>query len=297
MADERIKVVVRCRPFSIKESEAGHSCIVTMDKDGGSVEIIDPRTGSGGVTNGVNKTLSLEPPRIFTFDNAFDISSAQSDVYTKTAKPIVESVLNGYNGTIFAYGQTGTGKTWSMEGIRDKPELRGIIPNAFEHIFSHIKFAAGGNQYLIRASYLEIYNEDIRDLLSPNATKLEIREGKETGIYVKDLASFVISDIDEAYKLMTIGNSNRSVAQTLMNAHSSRSHSIFSITVECSDKDGHIKAGKLNLVDLAGSERQSKTGATGDRLKEAAKINLSLTALGNVISSLVDGKSSHIPYR
>ncbi|KAJ3160014.1 Kinesin-like protein kif3a [Geranomyces michiganensis] len=286
---EAVKVVVRCRPFSEKEKAAGHSNVVTINKEAATVGIIDPKTPNDPL------------PKTFTFDSVFDIQSTQQEVYNKTARPIVESVLAGYNGTIFAYGQTGTGKTFSMEGIRDVPELRGIIPNAFEHIFTEISMAEKTTQFLVRASYLEIYNEDIIDLLNPKAGKLEVKERADTGIYVKDLRTFVIKDVEEMDRLMSFGNKNRSVAATQMNATSSRSHSIFSITVEASEKkpDGedHIRAGKLHLVDLAGSERQGKTGATGDRLKEAAKINLSLSALGNVISALVDGKSSHIPYR
>ncbi|OUM58461.1 hypothetical protein PIROE2DRAFT_66605 [Piromyces sp. E2] len=222
-------------------------------------------------------------------------------VYNSTARPIVDSVLEGYNGTIFAYGQTGTGKTFSMVGDREKKELRGIIPNAFDHIFSYIGRGGPDKKYLVRVSYLEIYNETIKDLLKPKSGKLEIKESTEIGLYVKDLSNFVVKDVQEMDRLMTVGNKNRSTGETQMNAHSSRSHSIFTITIEASevDSDGqeHIRAGKLHLVDLAGSERQTKTGATGDRLKEATKINLSLSALGNVISALVDRKSSHIPYR
>ena len=188
-----------------------------------------------------------------------------------------------------------------MEGIRDVPDLRGIIPNAFEHIFSYIKHAGAAKKFLVRASYLEIYNEEIRDLLNIKGARLELKERADTGVYVKDLSTFVVKDGEEMDKLMSVGNKNRSVGATEMNAQSSRSHSIFTITVEASevgpDGEEHVKAGKLHLVDLAGSERQGKTKATGDRLKEAAKINLSLSALGNVISALVDGKSSHIPYR
>ena len=153
----------------------------------------------------------------------------------------------------------------------------------------------------MRASYLEIYNEEIRDLLSKDPKNhLDLKENIESGVYVKDLTSFVVKNAGEIDHVMQAGKKNRSVGATLMNQASSRSHSIFTIIIECaeSDKRGdHIRVGKLNLVDLAGSERQSKTGATGDRLKEATKINLSLAALGNVISALVDGKSSHIPYR
>ncbi|KAI9204425.1 P-loop containing nucleoside triphosphate hydrolase protein [Polychytrium aggregatum] len=269
-----------------------------MDKRTATVCIQDPRVLG---TDGTQNKGAIEPPKSFTFDSVFDSGCEQLEVYNTTARPIVESVLSGYNGTIFAYGQTGTGKTFSMEGVRDNPKLRGIIPNSFEHIFSHIKTSPTNTQYLVRASYLEIYNEEIRDLLNPKAGKLEVKERADIGVYVKDLRTFVVKDVEEMDRLMSFGNKNRSVGATQMNERSSRSHSIFTITVETSEvgteKEDHIKAGKLHLVDLAGSERQTKTGATGDRLKEATKINLSLSALGNVISALVDGKSSHIPYR
>ncbi|KNE56026.1 hypothetical protein AMAG_17860 [Allomyces macrogynus ATCC 38327] len=303
---EAVKVVVRCRPFSEKERAAGHTCIVDVDESRNCVTITAPKLsdGSGSSDGGKPTTAtpgaSADPPKSFTFDSVFDSNCKQLDVYNKTARPIVESVLEGYNGTIFAFGQTGTGKTFSMEGIRDVPEMRGIIPNSFVHIFSHIAAAPSGAKFLVRASYLEIYNEEVRDLLSSNPSKLDLKEHPDMGVYVKDLSSFVVKDVDEMDKLMNQGNKNRSVGFTEMNARSSRSHSIFTITIEMSEtRDGKecIRAGKLHLVDLAGSERQSKTGATGDRLKEATKINLSLSCLGNVIKALVDGKASHIPYR
>ncbi|KAJ7370615.1 Kinesin-like protein kif3b [Desmophyllum pertusum] len=188
-----------------------------------------------------------------------------------------------------------------MEGVRSDPVLRGVIPNSFEHIFTHIA-RTENQQYLVRASYLEIYQEDIRDLLSKDQGKrLELKERPDTGVYVKDLQSFVCKSVKEIEHVMNVGNQNRAVGSTNMNEHSSRSHAIFIVTIECSesgaDGESHIRVGKLNMVDLAGSERQSKTGATGERLKEATKINLSLSALGNVISALVDGKSTHVPYR
>ena len=159
----------------------------------------------------------------------------------------------------------------------------------------------------VRASFLEIYNEDIRDLLSKNpSNRLELKENIETGVYVRDLTSFVVKGESEIRNVLMVGKKNRTVGATLMNQDSSRSHSIFTITIEVCEHAGpddaaqdnaKVRMGKLNLVDLAGSERQAKTGATGERLKEATKINLSLSALGNVISSLVDGRSGHIPYR
>lgn len=187
-----------------------------------------------------------------------------------------------------------------MTGVPDVPELRGITPNAFAHIFSSIS-SASGEEYLVRASYLEIYNEEIRDLLGDPRAKLQLKESPESGVFVKDLSVFVVKGTQEIDALMARGAKNRVVGATHMNAQSSRSHSIFTITIESStpgpDGKPKIKAGKLHLVDLAGSERQSKTGATGARLAEGAAINLSLSALGNVISALVDGKAQHIPYR
>lgn len=149
-------------------------------------------------------------------------------------------------------------------------------------------------------SYLEIYNEEIRDLLVKNQKQLEIKERPDKGVYVKDITTVTVTGADNMLKMMELGSANRHVGSTNMNELSSRSHAIFTVTVECVAGTGearHLTQGKLHLVDLAGSERQSKTGASGDRLKEASKINLSLSTLGNVISALVDSKTSHIPYR
>jgi hypothetical protein len=210
-------------------------------------------------------------------------------------------VLEGYNGTIFAYGQTGTGKTHTMEGFDTKDNM-GIMPRSFETIFNSIECDNLKKQYLIRASYLEIYMEEIRDLLSKNPKqKLELKEKPESGVYVKDLISSVVNSEKGIRDVMLIGRKNRATAETKMNTRSSRSHSIFTITIETSeigvDGKNHIRVGKLNMVDLAGSERQSKTGSTGERLEEAIKINLSLSTLCHVISTLVDPKSQHVPYR
>ncbi|XP_062927044.1 kinesin-like protein KIF3C isoform X2 [Mobula hypostoma] len=286
---ESVKVVVRCRPMNGKEEAAACEQIVDMDMKLGQVTIRNP------------KATSSEMPKSFTFDAVYDHSSKQSELYDETVRPLVDSVLQGFNGTVFAYGQTGTGKTYTMQGIWADQEKRGIIPNTFEHIFTHIS-RSQDQQYLVRASYLEIYQEEIRDLLSKDQNKkLELKEKPETGVYIKDLSSFVTKNVKEIEHVMNVGNQNRAVASTNMNEYSSRSHAIFVVTIECSelglDGENHIRVGKLNLVDLAGSERQSKTGVQGERLKEAAKINLSLSALGNVISALVDGKSTHIPYR
>lgn len=210
-------------------------------------------------------------------------------------------MLQGYNGTIFAYGQTGTGKTHTITGILKDEKEKGIMPRAFANIFQTI----GGDtkrQYLVRASYLEIYNEEIQDLLNKKGitSRLELHD-KDTGVYVKDLSTFVVKNPDDMMKIFQEGNLNRHVGKTNMNEHSSRSHSVFTITIESSEVNElgevKVKVGKLNIVDLAGSERQSKTGATGERLKEASKINLSLSTLCHVISSLTDPKCTYIPYR
>lgn len=289
-SDDNVRVVVRCRPLNSKETSEGFKAIVKIDEVRGQVQVTNPDAPRG------------EPPKSFTFDTVFAPGCKQTDVYNQTARPIVEAVMEGYNGTIFAYGQTGTGKTFTMEGVRAQPELRGIIPNSFAHIFGTIAKAGDQVRFLVRVSYLEIYNEEVRDLLGKNQkSRLEVKERPDVGVYVKDLSAFVVNNADDMDRIMTLGNKNRSVGSTNMNEHSSRSHAIFSITVERSDagpdKEQHVRVGKLHMVDLAGSERQTKTGATGQRLIEATKINLSLSTLGNVISSLVDGKSTHIPYR
>ncbi|UYV61046.1 KIF3C, partial [Cordylochernes scorpioides] len=264
--------------------------VVEIDVDRGLIEIKNPKTNPPSELN-----------KEFYFDAVYDWNSTQIDLYDETFRPLVNSVLEGFNGTIFAYGQTGTGKTYTMEGIKNDPEQKGVIPNAVDHIFKHIA-RTENRQYLVRASFLEIYQEEIRDLLAKDQTKrYELKERPDIGVYVKDLSTFVCKSVKEIEHVMNIGNQNRSVGATNMNLHSSRSHAIFIITIEHSEVGGkgtsHIKVGKLNLVDLAGSERQAKTGAVGERQKEAIKINLSLSALGNVISALVDGRSTHIPYR
>jgi kinesin family protein 3/17 len=279
-SSEAIKVAFRLRPLNDREKQAGRKVCCAAHEDEGVIVL-----------------ESKEYSKQFTFDAVFSETSTQRRIYDVAAAPVVESVLDGYNGTVFAYGQTGAGKSYTMEGS--------IIPNTFEHIFDHIALNSAKDRYLVHASYYEIYNEEIRDLLVATATNksqtsLELRESNG-GVYVQGLTTKVVKSVDEINSVLQDGKKNRSVGSTLMNSQSSRSHSIFSIVVECSSTDDYgnenIRAGKLNLVDLAGSERQSKTGATGERLKEATKINLSLSALGNVISALSDGKQHHVPYR
>lgn len=277
-----------------KEIAGEHEQVVEMDTVKGIVTLYP-------LKNSKSASSSSNTLKQFAFDAVYDCNSKQSDVYDEMVRPLVDSVLEGFNGTIFAYGQTGTGKTYSMVGDRNDPTRKGIIPKAFDHIFGHIS-RSKNQQYLVRSSYLEIYQEKIRDLLCKDEKRrLELKERADIGVYVKDLSSFVCKSIKEIEHVMTVGNDNRAVGATNMNEHSSRSHALFIITIEhsqvSSDGQTHIRVGKLNLVDLAGSERQFKTGVVGQRQKEAIKINLSLSALGNVISALVDGRSTHIPYR
>ena len=286
--NECIKVAIRCRPINKTETNQGHTKIVIIDKARGEIKVQKPHQDEG--------------PKTFTFDMTYGDDADQGDIYNESSAPIISNVLEGYNGTIFAYGQTGTGKTHTMTGVIGDDQLRGIMPRAFDDIFGHITADSDQTQFLVRASYLEIYNEEVRDLLSKNPkNRLELHEKVDSGVYVKDLSYFAAKSSDEVRKIMYIGSKNRSVGETMMNAHSSRSHSLFTITIERSElgADGkqHIRVGKLNMVDLAGSERIAKTGATGDRLKEATKINLSLSTLCHVISSLTDPKSTYIPYR
>jgi len=178
--------------------------------------------------------------KAFTYDAVYDWNSNQRAVYDESAFPLVESVLEGYNGTIFAYGQTGCGKTHTMMGVKDgNPDHRGIIPNAFEHIYGFIDDCPNNNstmKFLVRCSYLEIYNEDIRDLLSSKQNleqKLELKEDPNRGgVYIKDLTCCIVKSIPEIEKLMNYGTSQRKTGETAMNKDSSRSHSIFTIYIE-----------------------------------------------------------------
>ncbi|KAH7725550.1 KIF17 protein [Aphelenchoides avenae] len=241
---ESVRVICRCRPLNQRELKLNSKVCIEMDPSMGQCVL----------------NADDNPPKAFTFDGVYYIDATAEQIYNDIVYPLVENVIEGYNGTVFAYGQTGSGKTYSMQGDEKTPAQRGIIPRTFEHIFESIA-TTEHKKFLVHVSYLEIYNEEVRDLLGADRDqKLEIKEHSERGVYVAG------QPIDAFY-------------------------------VEALNESGSIVMGKLNLVDLAGSERQAKTGATGDRFKEATKINLSLSALGNVISALVDGKSKHIPYR
>ena len=281
---ECVKVAIRVRPMNKHEIEQKSKLCVEVDTANNTVSVISERNNA----------------KTFPFDYVYPMESTQREVYDQVAFPIVDSIFQGYNGTVFAYGQTGCGKTFTMMGIVNDPNLKGIIPNAFSHIFGYIKTEGESKRFLVRCSFVEIYNEEVRDLLGDSKKKLDIREDPKKGIFVKDLNYITIKDSNDTEKCLNKGNKNRHVGHTSMNDQSSRSHSLFTVYLEIEEKgddgNGRIKSGKLNLVDLAGSERVGKTNATGQTFDEGKKINLSLTALGSVIDALSSNRK-HIPYK
>uniref|UniRef100_A0A8B9KYG8 Kinesin-like protein n=1 Tax=Astyanax mexicanus TaxID=7994 RepID=A0A8B9KYG8_ASTMX len=234
----------------------------------------------------------------YVFDRVLPPNTTQELVYDSCAKQIVKDVLEGYNGTIFAYGQTSSGKTHTMEGKLHDPDHMGIIPRIAQDIFDHIYSMDENLEFHIKVSYFEIYLDKIRDLLDVSKTNLAVHEDKNRVPYVKGCTERFVSSPEEVMDVIDDGKANRHVAVTNMNEHSSRSHSIFLINIKQENVETEKKlSGKLYLVDLAGSEKVSKTGAEGAVLDEAKNINKSLSALGNVISALAEGTKTHVPYR
>ncbi|KAK2452657.1 P-loop containing nucleoside triphosphate hydrolase superfamily protein [Trifolium repens] len=241
----------------------------------------------------------------YAFDHIFDESSTNSSVYELLTKDIIHAALNGFNGTAFAYGQTSSGKTFTMNGCETDP---GVIPRAVKDIFAKIE-KMSEREFLIRVSYMEIYNEEINDLLVVEGQKLQIHESLERGVFVAGLREEVVNNAEQVLDLIKAGEVNRHFGETNMNVRSSRSHTIFRMVIESKGKDSNssddssindiVRVSVLNLVDLAGSERIAKTGADGVRLKEGKYINKSLMVLGNVINKLSEGSKQrgHIPYR
>ncbi|XP_046577202.1 LOW QUALITY PROTEIN: kinesin heavy chain-like [Haliotis rubra] len=275
-ADETIKVVCRVRPLNSAEEKAGSKFVLKF-----------PTDDSIAVSN-----------KVFVFDKILKPNVTQEHVYNVAAKPIVADVLSGYNGTIFAYGQTSSGKTHTMEGVLGHSQMQGIIPRIIADIFNYIYGMDENLEFHIKVSYFEIYMDKIRDLLDITKTNLSVHEDKNKTPYVKGCTERFVSSPEEVMEVIDDGKSNRHVAVTNMNEHSSRSHSVFLIHVKQENVETEKKLhGKLYLVDLAGSEKVSKTGAEGAVLDEAKNINKSLSALGNVISALADGVKSHVPYR
>ncbi|KAG2468487.1 KIF5A protein, partial [Polypterus senegalus] len=275
-AECNIKVLCRFRPLNQAEVQRGDRFLPTFQGD--DTVIV------GG--------------KPYAFDRVFPPNTTQEQVYNTCAKQIVKDVLAGYNGTIFAYGQTSSGKTHTMEGKLHDIQQMGIIPRIAQDIFNHIFTMDENLEFHIKVSYFEIYMEKIRDLLDVTKTNLSVHEDKNRVPYVKGCTERFVSSPEEVMDVIDEGKSNRHVAVTNMNEHSSRSHSIFLINIKQEHVETEQKlSGKLYLVDLAGSEKVSKTGAEGAVLDEAKNINKSLSALGNVISALAEGTKTHVPYR
>lgn len=232
----------------------------------------------------------------FTFDKVFSPASSQKEIFESVGVPIIEDVLTGYNGTVIAYGQTGSGKSYSMLGnsIYDGT-FKGIIPRAVGLVFDSVEKFVTNTEFTLKCSMLEIYKEKLKDLLG-DSSDLKIKEDRFRGIYVQGLNEFYVSSEEETFSLIILGERNRTVASTKMNSASSRSHQLFMFEVKQKLQNGTEKRGLLNLVDLAGSEKINQTGVTGNNLEEAKKINLSLSALSNVIKALTS-HNEHIPYR
>ena len=276
-----VKVIARFRPMNELEKTSGNESVVVFTSPT-SLQFTSTR----------EKNVYR-----YNFDRIFPPSSTQEDIYSFGVKEIIDSVLNGYNGTVLAYGQTSSGKTYTMQGEMELPSTQGIIPRMISHVFKYI-YNTEGTDFILKVSMIEIYQEKIRDLLDITRVNLNIREDNIKGIYVDGCSERYVGGPNDVLALLELGSSNRAQAATNMNEHSSRSHSIFILTInQTNKKEGGSKIGKLYLVDLAGSEKISKTGATGHTLEEAKIINKSLTTLGRVINNLTDGKSTHVPYR
>ncbi|CAO2176792.1 unnamed protein product [Urochloa humidicola] len=286
-AENRILVFVRLRPMSRKEKEAGsRSCVKIVNKK----EVYLTEYASE------NDYLRLKRlrGRHFCFDSAFPDSTTQAEVYSTSTADLVEGVLQGRNGTVFCYGATGAGKTYTMLGTMENP---GVMVLAIKDLFSKVRQRSHDGNHSIQLSYLEIYNETVRDLLSPGRP-LHLREDKQ-GIIAAGLTQYRAYSTEEVMKLLQQGNKNRTTEPTRVNETSSRSHAILQVVVEYKYMDGVnivTRVGKLSLIDLAGSERALATDQRTLRSIEGANINRSLLALSSCINALVEGKK-HIPYR
>ncbi len=312
MAAGNIKVVVRVRPFNRRELDRAAKCVVRM-KDAQTILVPPPeaeerlRGSKGGKINDGQKVFAFDKS-YWSFDMKDPHFAGQDNLFEDLGTPLLDNAFQGYNNCIFAYGQTGSGKSYSMMGYGEEA---GVIPRICHDMFERITDMQKDKNLscTVEVSYLEIYNERVRDLLNPSTKgNLKVREHPSTGPYVEDLAKLVVRSFQEIQHLMDEGNKARTVAATSMNETSSRSHAVFTLTVTQRRHDVETrmdteKVAKISLVDLAGSERATSTGATGARLKEGAEINRSLSTLGRVIAALADlsmGKkrnTSMVPYR
>uniref|UniRef100_A0A3Q2Y580 plus-end-directed kinesin ATPase n=1 Tax=Hippocampus comes TaxID=109280 RepID=A0A3Q2Y580_HIPCM len=302
MSGASVKVAVRVRPFNSRETSKDSKCIIQMQ---------------GNTTTILNPKAPKEPAKTFSFDYSYwshttpedPCFAAQNQVYNDIGKEMLQHAFEGYNVCIFAYGQTGAGKSYTMMGKQEEGQ-EGIIPMLCEDLFEKINEDSNKEELSYSVSYMEIYCERVRDLLNPkNKGNLRVREHPLLGPYVEDLSKLAVTSYTDIADLMDAGNKARTVAATNMNETSSRSHAVFTIVFTQRKHDSETdlsteKVSKISLVDLAGSERADSTGAKGTRLKEGANINKSLTTLGKVISALAEvvsskkkKKSDFIPYR
>ena len=292
-----ILVAVRCRPLSKKEKEISEKETIKII-DGKIVKLKDPN-------NFLNPNNVRGKEKIMNFDFAFSPSIGQKEIFNNTTKFLVDKVINGFNATVFAYGVTGAGKTYTMLGNDENP---GIMVWTLKELYQSIN-GYKNRDYLIKLWYVEIYNENIRDLLSNKNEKnenLELREDPIEGIIINNITEIITNSMNEILNLLKKGNKNRTVEETDANKTSSRSHAILQIKVSFKEKNNEnknneVRFGKLNLIDLAGSERASTTTNRGLRLIEGANINKSLLTLGNCINALAEknkkGSKTYIPYR
>ena len=299
-----IRVFCRIRPLMPSEVPKNSSLEEEMKHFSIARKLDDPDEIS--LTQPVESAIGQASPKTFpfAFDRVFGPHSTQLEVFEEISQ-LVQSALDGYRVCIFAYGQTGSGKTHTMEGSQADEKLLGMIPRAVLQIFSTAESLKRDKRwdFNFEASYLEIYNEAIRDLLatsnsSSDDAKLEIRHlPNSTKTVVTDLTIVPVESPESVLTLLKRAGHNRAVAETLCNDRSSRSHSVFILKISGTNSvTGESIEGLLNLIDLAGSERLSQSGSTGDRLKETQAINKSLSSLGDVISALAN-KDSHVPYR
>lgn len=299
--EKNIQVVVRCRPRNGKEVKESSPSVVKCQPLKREIVV---KHDVGNLSSATSTT------KTFTFDRVFGPETKQIDVYRSVVVPILDEVLMGYNCTIFAYGQTGTGKTYTMEGERSQEDCSweedpsaGIIPRTMHQLLEKLN-SQTDCEFSVRVSFLEIYNEELFDLLSSSLDSQKMRlfedSSRKGSVVIQGLEELVVHDKDDVYNILERGRAKRQTAATLMNAHSSRSHSVFSVTIHIKENsvsgEELLKIGKLNLVDLAGSENVGRSGAVDKRLREAGTINQSLLTLGRVITSLVE-RAPHIPYR
>ncbi|KZT09433.1 kinesin-domain-containing protein [Laetiporus sulphureus 93-53] len=319
--ETNIQVIIRCRRRSDREQHENSPIIVTTDAAKPreiTIESAIPSTALGLAT--------LPPTKKYGFDLVFGPEADQATVYQEVVRPMLDEVIKGYNCTLFAYGQTGTGKTYTMQGelgmtVMGNPSPHaGMIPRVLFSLFHQLESSAA--DYTVKVSFVELYNEELRDLLAPelaspmgsiqpmglgvpkeNAGQGNLKifdDSTKKGVLIQGLEEFSVKDATDALALLDKGSQRRQIAATKFNDHSSRSHSVFSITVHSKEKssmgDDLLRVGKMNLVDLAGSENIGRSGAENKRAREAGLINQSLLTLGRVINALVD-KSPHVPYR